>query len=220
MKKFIAVLSVLVVIAGIISYVIFQKQYVVLDEKYKKDTSELIINDVTDEYIEKMYDFDNLTFLYILHSEITSANINKILQLPDLKNLSFMYSNVDFLGAESDCPEKLDLCLTKVKNLKELADCNSLTELCISSVTIDDKLIITDNTRFHEKYSLKDSSDFAFFDNLETLKIYGTKIEDISGFIKMDLLKTLTVSKGYISGENMKALENKGITVIEETSEE
>lgn len=220
MKKFIVALSILTVIAGIVGYIIFQRQYIVLDEKYKKDTNELFINDVTDEYIEKMYDFDNLTFLAVMHSEITSTGINKILQLPNLNQLLFLYSSVDFSGAEFDSPERIDLALSNVKNLKELANCSSLTVLNISGVVIDDKLVMTDNTAFHEKYSLKDSSDFAFLDNLETLEIYNTEIEDISGFMEMDSLQTFTVTKDYISEEYIKALEENGITVIEEDEAE
>ncbi|GEM_PF-3510698 len=220
MKKSAAVLSVLVVIAGIVSYVIFQKQYVILDKVYKKDIEYLHISEVNDNYTEKMYDFTSLNKLDISYSEINSNHLNKIFQLSKLNDILFIHSSIDFSGAESHSPKIIHFALCDIANLKGLADCSSLIQLEISETTIDDKLVITDDTAFHQKYSLKDGSDFAYLDNIETLGIYNTEIEDISGFMEMDSLETLTVSHGYISEENIKNLENNGITVIQETAKE
>ena len=86
---------------------------------------------------------------------------------------------------------------------------------------MDNKIIFTEvENTLDRKYTLKDSSDFSYLDNIKTLRIVGIDIEDISGFTKMDSLETLTVSQGYISEENISALENNGITVMIENKEE
>ncbi|MBE6877304.1 MAG: hypothetical protein E7496_11410 [Ruminococcus sp.] len=198
---------------------VFQKQYVILDKIYKKDIDYLHISEVKDNYIEKMYYFSNLSQLDISYSEINSQTISQLFQIPNLNDILFIHSSVDFSGAESHSPEIIHFALCDIANLKGLADCSSLIQLEISETTIEDKLVITDDTAFHQKYSLKDSSDFAYLDNLETLGIYNTQIEDISGFMEMDSLKTLTVSQGYISEENIKTLKKNDITVIQESEE-
>ena len=96
-----------------------------------------------------------------------------------------------------------------------------MTDLELLNIAMDNKIIFTEvENTLDRKYTLKDSSDFSYLDNIKTLRIVGIDIEDISGFTKMDSLETLTVSQGYISEENISALENNGITVMIENKEE
>ena len=216
MKKVAVVILTLVLVAGITGAVIFKTQYVVLDKVYKKDVDTLLISDVTDDYIEKMYRLKNLSVLDILNSEINSSNLNNLLKLPKLNELDFVNSDIDFAGAESGSPKTVNLCLSKISNFKDLANCSSLVELKISAITANN-MFITEEKEFPKKdYILADSSDFAIFDQIEKLSIWNTKIEDISGLTEMDSLKTLKVTTGFISEEYTKELEEKGITVIEE----
>ncbi len=90
-----------------------------------------------------------------------------------------------------------------IKNFEALAECQSLASIIIKDSEISDNNIT------------KDSSVFANFDYIETLWIDVGKIEDVSGFLEMDSLKELGVYKGSLSEENIKLLEDKGISVIE-----
>ena len=131
------------------------------------------------------------------------------------------YSHIDFGKIQNDSVKEISIWLSEITNIKGLANCRSLTDLELLNIAMDNKIIFTEvENTLDRKYTLKNSSDFSYLDNIKTLRIVGIDIEDISGFTKMDSLETLTVSQGYISEENISALENNGITVMIENKEE
>lgn len=243
MKKFLFILSVLLVIAGVVGGIVFRTQYVFLDDKvYKKDVKELDLyysdNDVDelnkcseleelrisridDEFLTEMRTFQHLEHFKVFSSDIINEGMLKINSFPVLNDMFIAYSNIDFGKIQNDSVKEISIYLSEITNITELAKCRSLTDLDLFRVVMDNKIIVTKvaNT-LDMKYCLKDSSDFSCLDNIRTLQISCIDIEDISGFIEMDSLETLTVSQGYISEENISALENNGITVITKNNEE
>ncbi|MDE6835078.1 MAG: hypothetical protein K2J39_12660, partial [Ruminococcus sp.] len=161
--------------------------------------------------ISKLNDFPNMKYLEIFLSYIGSADIEKINSFNNVEEL-YIHDcfDVDFTGFNSDTISKITLFSKDIKNLKPLAECKSLKKLSIIGSTISDYII---DASFHE-YVLKDSSIFADFDYIEELYFYLDSIEDISGLLEMDSLKVLKV-EGDISDNNIKLLEDKGISVTE-----
>lgn len=243
MKRIILILSVLVVIAGVVGGIVFRTQYVFLDDKvYKKDVKELdlyysdndvdelnkcseleelIIRRIDDEFLTEMRTFQHLEHFTVFSSDIINDGMSKINSFPILNDMFIAYSHIDFGKMQNDSVKEISICLSEITNIKGLANCRSLTDLMLLNIAMDNKIIVTkvENT-LDLKYTLKDSSDFSYLDNIKTLSIVGIDIEDISGFTKMDSLETLTVSRGYISEENISALENNGITVMIKNKEE
>ena len=243
MKRIILILSVLVVIAGVVGGIVFRTQYVFLDDKvYKKDVKELDLyysdNDVDelnkcseledlrisridDEFLTEMRTFQHLEHFKVFSSDIINDGMSKINSFPILNNMFIAYSHIDFGKIQNDSVKEISIWLSEITNIKGLANCRSLTDLELLNIAMDNKIIFTEvENTLDRKYTLKDSSDFSYLDNIKTLRIVGIDIEDISGFTKMDSLETLTVSQGYISEENISALENNGITVMIENKEE
>ncbi|MCQ2491271.1 MAG: hypothetical protein MJ079_06755 [Ruminococcus sp.] len=243
MKRIILILSVLVVIAGVVGGIVFRTQYVFLDDKvYKKDVKELdlyysdndvdelnkcseleelIIRRIDDEFLTEMRTFQHLEHFTVFSSDIINDGMSKINSFPILNDMFIAYSHIDFGKMQNDSVKEISLYLSEIINITELANCRSLTNLDLFRVVMDNKIIVTQVANTLDlKYTLKDSSDFSCLDNIRTLKISCIDIEDISGFMEMDSLKTLTVSQGYISEENISALENNGITVMIKNKEE
>lgn len=239
MKRIKLILSVLVVIAGIV----FRTQYVFLDDKvYKKDVKkldlyyrdndvdelnkcseleDLTISGIDDEFLTEMRTFQHLEYFKVFSSDIINDGMSKINSFPILNNMFIAYSHIDFGKIQNDSVKEISIWLSEITNIKGLANCRSLTDLELLSIAMDNKIIFTEvENTLDRKYTLKDSSDFSYLDNIKTLRIVGIDIEDISGFTKMDSLETLTVSQGCISEENISALENNGITVMIENKEE
>ena len=239
MKRIKLILSVLVVIAGIV----FRTQYVFLDDKvYKKDVKkldlyysdndvdelnkcseleDLTISGIDDESLTEMRTFQHLEYFKVFSSDIINDGMSKINSFPILNNMFIAYSHIDFGKIQNDSVKEISIWLSEITNIKGLANCRSLTDLELLSIAMDNKIIFTEvENTLDRKYTLKDSSDFSYLDNIKTLRIVGIDIEDISGFTKMDSLETLTVSQGCISEENISALENNGITVMIENKEE
>lgn len=242
MKKFIFILSVLVVIAGIAGGIVFRTQYVFLKNTvYKKDVKELSLNyrnidvdelnkcseleflriwGIDDAFLTEMTIFQHLEHFYIFHSNISDEGISKINAFPNLNDMFIMDSRTDISKIQNDSVTEIILARSEITGITGLANCHSLTYLYLGEIVMDDKIVVTEGTNiWNQKYCLKDSSDFSYLDNIETLTIYRIDIEDISGFLEMDSLETLTVSQGDISEENIKTLENNGITVIKEDKE-
>lgn len=243
MKKFIVILSVLAVIAGVVGCIVFKTQYVFLkDTVYKKDVKELALNyrnidvdelnkcseleflriwGIDDAFLTEMKIFQYLEHFYIFDSNISDEGILKINAFPNLNDMFIMNSRTDISKIQNDSVTEIQLARSEITGITGLANCHSLTYLYLGEIVMDDKIVVTERTNIlNQKYCLKDSSDFSYLDNIRTLNIYRIDIEDISGFTEMDSLETLTVSQGYISEENIKTLENNGITVIKEDKEE
>ncbi|MDE6672609.1 MAG: hypothetical protein K2K16_10490 [Ruminococcus sp.] len=159
--------------------------------------------------ISQLNDFPNMKYLEIFLSYIGSADIEKINSF----NLEELYIHdcfdVDFTGFNSDTIPKIIILLSDIKNLKPLAECKSIKDLSIIASTIPDYII----EEPFRNYVLKDSSIFADFDYVENLYLSLDEIEDISGILEMDSLKVLKVHEGDISEDNVKLLEDKGVTV-------
>lgn len=243
MKKFIVILSVLAVIAGVVGCIVFKTQYVFLkDTVYKKDVKELALNyqnidvdelnkcseleflriwGIDDAFLTEMKIFQHLEHFYIFDSNINDEGILKINTFPNLNDMFIMNSRTDISKIQNDSVTEIRIVRSEITGITGLANCHSLTYLCLGEIVMDDKIVVTEGTNIlNQKYCLKDSLDFSYLDNIRTLNIYCIDIEDISGFMEMDSLETLTVSQGYISEENIKTLENNGITVIKEDKEE
>ncbi len=233
----------LLTLAVLIGVNIFRTQHVFLKNTvYKKDVKELFLSydgidvdelnkcseleflaiwAIDDAFLREMTIFQNLESMYIFNSDIGDEGITKINLFPNLNDTFIMKSYADLSQIQNDSITEMQLSVSEITGITGLANCDSLTYLSVDEVVMDDKIVVTEGTNiWNQKYSLKDSSDFQYLDNIETLKIRCITIEDISGFLEMDSLETLTVSEGYISEENVKTLENHGITVIEETKEE
>lgn len=244
--KAIKIVSILLLASGLIIVgCVLRMQYVFLDHKiYKNDIKKLhgvyldsknvkiselnrcseleylSVWGADDVSLTEMRNFNNLHILDISCSDISDVGIAKINILQNLNEILFMKSNIDFSNIRNDSIKKISVILCDMTDIKKLADCSSLTELCLIETTMDDKIIKTDGANILDrKYYLKDSSDFAYLNNIETLSIYNIKIEDVSGFTEMDKLKTFKADEGSISEEDIKILEDKGITVVEKTDD-
>lgn len=147
--------------------------------------------------------FHNLYDLMVMSSDISRADCEKISKFDNLKEFTVFRTDIDFKGFNSDSVSSIVFIMSTVKNFEELAECKSLKSITI----IDSEILDNDIT--------EDSSIFADFDYVEELHLNTGKIEDVSGFLEMDSLKELKVNKETISEENIKLLEDKGISVIE-----
>ncbi|MDE5862460.1 MAG: hypothetical protein K2H28_09750 [Ruminococcus sp.] len=173
------------------------------------ELEEMQLEQTKENTISQLNDFPNVKYLDIFLSYIGSADIEKINSF----NVEELFINschdVDFTGFNSDTISEITLFLSDIKNLKPLAECKSLKNLSIVGSIIPDYII---DASFHE-YVLKDSSIFADFDYIEELHLSLDEIEDVSGILEMDSLKTLKIDKGAISEDNIKLLEDKGVTI-------
>ncbi|MBD5143027.1 MAG: hypothetical protein HDT22_05365 [Ruminococcus sp.] len=141
---------------------------------------------------------------------------------PNLRYLGFTYSEADFNDINNSTVEKIIISASSVKNLQSVADCGDLKELILNSSEADGFIIAEEkNGNDKEKldFFLRDSSCFSVLDNVEELGFYSIYVEDASGLADMTSLKRVKVSKGFISEEARKLLEEKGIDVIEESVE-
>lgn len=225
-KKIIAIIFIFSFIFGVIY---FDTHYAVIDKKiYKNDVKflsvyslnsfeikeinkcreieELFITGTNEKSFSKLRNFHNLNRLLIMESDISNCeNINKF---DNLKDLSIFMTTIDFKGFNSDTVSSIVLDMSEIKNFKALSECKSLKSITISFATVCDNYIVEENG----KYIMKDSSAFASFDYVEELRIF-VDIEDISGIFEMDSLKELKVPENAVSEDNIKLLENKGISI-------
>lgn len=245
MKKIIIACITLLLIALIAMGAVLRGKYVYLNNKFYEidveklhishidkfginelnrctNLDQLLISNLDDSILEKMSVLDHLSTLDIHLSEINGSGIEKINMFPNLKDMSFVRSEFDLSNIRNNSLERIIILLCNVteSDLKGIANCPSLKELTLSDITMDNCFTITDNENvLWGKFILTDSSCLSGLDNIEKLTIRDTFIEDISGIEEMDSLNTFTVTKGYISEDYIKALEDEGITVIESVTE-
>ncbi|MDE6672611.1 MAG: hypothetical protein K2K16_10500 [Ruminococcus sp.] len=166
------------------------------------ELEEMNLLSASDNIISKLNDFHNLKYLTIMNSDISSADCEKISQFDNLQSLEIHNADVDFKGFNSDTISYIELWgYIKAKNFEVLSECESLKNILVWSSEIHDNNII------------EDISVFTDFDYIESLSLSIDRIEDISGILEMDSLKTLEVKKDAISEDNVKLLEDKGVTV-------
>lgn len=178
----------------------------------------LVITEINNDTLENIKAFETLETLIMIYSktDFSDTEMKKINSFPNLEFLGFDFSDVDLNDLNSNSVKKMSISRSNVSSLDKVTNCEILTELILDSVVIKDAMTSTDDTDLYKRTCfLNNSSDFACLDNIETLTIYRTNINDISGFIEMDSLKTFTISEGAISENDRKLLEDKGITVIE-----
>ena len=164
------------------------------------EVESMFLHHAPENSISKLKDFHNLKDLMILGSDISSADCEKISQFDKLEELIFSTTTVDFKGFKSDTLSSIGFASGTFKNFEVLAECKSLKRMIIGP--------------YHTNI-MEDISVFAYFDYVESLSLSIDKIEDISGILEMDSLKELKIDKGAISEDNVKLLEDKGISVIE-----
>ena len=218
-KKIIIISVIFVLIVG---YTYFKTHYAVIDnEIYKTDITYLHIFSLDDSEIkeinkcteiEKMFvskavensvsgftDFHNLNDLTLLNCEISGNDTEKISKFDNLNTFSTLMTDIDLQGFNNN-----------IKNFKALSECSSLKKLAVYHSEIADNCIVTEDG----KYIMKDSSVFKNFDYTEELRIFVNEIEDISGILEMDSLNVFEVYKGTVSEDNVKLLEDNGISVV------
>ena len=162
------------------------------------EVEKMHLSSVSENSFSRFINFPNLKQLMILSSDISSADCEKISQFDKLEDLLFCETNVDFTGFKSDTLSSIGFASGTFKNFEVLAECKSLKRMIIGP--------------YHTNI-MEDISVFADFDYIEELDLSVYKIEDVSGFLEMDSLKTLKIDKGAISEDNVKLLEDKGVTV-------
>lgn len=162
------------------------------------EVESMFLHHAPENSISKLKDFHNLKDLMILGSDISSADCEKISQFDKLEELIFSTTTVDFKGFKSDTLSSIGFASGTFKNFEVLAECKSLKIMKIGP--------------YHTNI-MEDISVFADFDYIEELDLSVYKIEDVSVFLEMDSLKNLHIDKGTISDDNVKLLEDKGVTV-------
>lgn len=229
--KKITIISVIFVL--IVGYTYFKTHYAVIDnEIYKTDITYLHIFSLDDSEIkeinkcteiEKMFvskavensvsgftDFHNLNDLTLLNCEISGNDTEKISKFDNLNTFCTLMTDIDLQGFNNNMVFDIVFFYSKIKNFKALSECSSLKKLAVYHSEIADNCIVTEDG----KYIMKDSSVFKNFDYTEELRIFVNKIEDISGILEMDSLNVFEVYKGTVSEDNVKLLEDNGISVV------
>lgn len=231
LTKIISAVLVCILLAG---GIYFDTHYVKIDSRtYKKDVDQihfvsldkhdhirqinkctaledLFITDTSENRISRLKNLDNLTYLTIGRgSKISNTDCEKISNFNNLRILNICtYSFIDFKKLNNI--ENLTLQNSSAVNIESLSECPSLKSITIADSTVDNFFIAEDG-----KPIMKDSSVFSSFDYLEELSLDINEIEDISGILEMDSLKTLKINKGTLSGGDKKLLEEKGVSVVE-----
>lgn len=236
-KKFIIISAIAVVVFSlIIGAIYFDAHYAVIDKKiYKNDIKylhilsldaseikevnkcteieEMFLAESGDDLVSKFRNFKNLNTLHLVCSIISSLDFEKISVFNNLKKVTSYMSNIDFNGFCNKNVMSILLYESIIQNLESLVECKSLKSLTIWDSAVSDNSIIIED----RKYIMKDSSVFASLDNLTFLAVIVDKIEDISGIIEMDSLNKFCVMEDSLSETDKKLLEDKGISVIENT---
>ncbi len=238
MKKIlILVTAAVIIVAGIL---IFRDNYVYLHKGFEKRKEDKIhvhldsahineLNRCTDvkhlcsylpsnEKLSQLITFEELEILE-MHKpkyEISHDGMNFINKQPELNKLCFFEAETNLNGINNNSIKEMLISLCSVKNFKSIENCGSLISLTIYKTKIDGCISFdeADNKEEENRYSLVDSSVFSSFDTIEELEFKEILLEDISGLLDMDSLKTFIIKECYISDENLKKLEDKGIKVV------
>lgn len=150
---------------------------------------------------------------------ISSANISDalIISFSDIDNamfvnslgnidLLFFQTNIDFQNISNETHiDSLQLISSKISNLEEIGKCQSVKKLEIYECNLNDRDDFTGG-QFNSRILFG-------FDYVESLKISGMEITDISGFLNMKSLSSLQVDKECITEDQVAELQEAGITV-------
>lgn len=230
-KKVISISAIAVVVFSLIfGAIYFNTHYAIINgEIYKNDITEIhpylditdieeinkcnkietmFLSKVSKNAISRLKNFHNLNFLSILNSEVDSVDSEKINKFNNLEYLIITKTAIDFKGFNNNAVSTMLLGLSEITNIIELSKCKSLRSIVIQNSIINDCIINKGS------YILENSSVFSSLDNVTKLTIVVDEIQDISGILEMDSLKEFKVNKDSISEEDVKLLEDKGISVI------
>lgn len=241
-KKFIIFFTILAALgaiadARIIS--ILRARYVFVGwETYEKDMTCIDIDSSWKEemaLLKRVNEFNKLKELNIYHYEEADLNQFKLqnktlkqlqIDFTDLRDVSFLNSipSLEYVGLYDGI---IDLCSInnknvseiefvdcEIKNLGMLKRCSSLKSLLIYACSFDGLYIKNDNL------VLRDSTIFSELDSIVDLDLddEDLKIKDVNGFLKMNSLKKIIISKNCMTRGQIDKLESAGIQV--EISEE
>lgn len=169
--------------------------------------------------LKQLYIFENLTNLTISEpdSALGTEEIEKLNLFPSLSSLSIQNAEVDLTALYSGTLEKLEVSDSNVtvNDLKLFANCPALKKLDLYRITMDDRFIFTEDDSLPGggKYTLTDSACLSDLDSVKRLALYQTYIDDISGILDMDSLEELWVAGGFLTDEQTKLLEDKGVYI-------
>ncbi len=150
---------------------------------------------------------------------INSANISDalIIGFSDINNslfvnslgdidLLFFQTNIDFQGVSSETHiDSLQLLSCKISNLEEIGKCRSVKKLEFNECNINGSNEMTGD-QFNSRI-------LSGFDHVDSLKISGMEITDITGFLNMKSLSSLQIDKECITEEQVTELQEAGISV-------
>ncbi|MBQ9894388.1 MAG: hypothetical protein IJM38_03265 [Ruminococcus sp.] len=167
----------------------------------------LSISKVNDDILEDFGDFKELSSLTFFYAKLYKA-APKLNSYEKLEEVSFFNSEVDLQGVYIS--ELKDIVFDKcdVKNFSALKECAKLDHIQLSGTTADGYIVHED----HE-YVLKDSSVFADLDTVTNINLEHIVLEDISGILEMDSLKTVVVGMDEVPDETVDKLTSHGIEV-------
>lgn len=178
-------------------------------EKLNKFTEleRLSISKVSDGILEDFGDFKELSSITFFYAKLNSS-AKKLNSYEKLEEVSFFNSNVDLQGVYISELKNIVFDKCDVKNFSALKECAKLDHIQLSGTTVD-SYIVHEN---HE-YVLKDSSVFADLDTVTNINLEHIVLEDISGILEMDALKTVVVGIGEVPDETVDKLTSHGIEV-------
>ena len=171
--------------------------------------TKIFLAEATPNQISRFRNFRYLNDIYLVNSITNNLDSKKIGSFNNLKSLNAFESGIDFNELYSKTISSVSLYASNAENLDTLSKCESLRRLNIYNSMVSGDCIVEEN----RKYIMKDSSIFSSLGNITDLMINVDEIQDISGILEMDSLKTFCVNKDSISEEHVKLLEDKGITV-------
>ncbi len=197
---------------------------------YKTDCEKLDL----DCHYKSYSDFGSLKFFPSLdYLYISDLKTDKKISMPyvsvseiclggcDIKNTSFFgslentkqmwafKSKMDLSDFSNESFEGVNFVFCKMDNFEQFGTNLNAEELYIYGCEFTG----TEKTSAFNS-EMHDSSVFAAFDKVKILKIYNTKIDDISGFTEMQELQEMHFwADGDITDEQVAELENAGITV-------
>ena len=235
MKKFIITAITLLAAAGVITgTIIFKSKYVRINgtiHKRSVDKLDLVkvqkkgfkiselnkcseleylsTEELNDDVLEDMGSFDKLECFanYGANIKNSASELNKY---GKLDFILFQFSEVDLKGIKNNAVRIIIFSDSKVKNISELKNCDSLESISLVSTSVAD---IIDHNEADKRLTMKDSSAFAELDNVKSLSINDAYIEDISGINDMESLEEFTATQGMIDDDMVKELEDKGVKV-------
>ena len=168
----------------------------------------LNVENVNDDTFEDFGDFKELSHIFFINSELYTST-SKLNSYEKLEYAQFDDSEVDLKGV---ClPNLTDISFQNcnVYNISALKECAKLENISLEKTLVYDSIFRVDN-----KYVIKDSSVFADFDAVVNLDLDNIVVEDISGFLEMDALRSIGgLRKNSLSDEQAAELEAHGIKV-------